>query len=303
MKTIECQVCHKQEIPLNKALKIDGVLHCEECLDSLYPDQSQLEGKEVVHTLDLTVCSNCQTDFGNTELGTIANYPICDNCKLNIDKKVFPLWVKAFMLGLCILIIGAFVWNWKYYDAYKNLNKASDFMAIGDPGKAALYMEKASIQVPQSLDLMFLTAYYKGIHYLTIDESESAMNEFMKCRNNLPSDFNVDDYILQAKIGMTFDNHDYHGFLDACFESLKQDSTDAYRLTAVASAYACLFVSESKEEDLNLSTTYLNKAKSIDNTSQALLDYYNKVEYRLFSKTIITSQEFDVKFPDGWKLN
>lgn len=303
MKTIECQICHKQDIPLNKALKIDGVLHCEECLNSLYPDQSQLEGKEVVHTLDLTVCSNCQTDFGTTELSTIANYPICDNCKLNIDKKVFPLWVKAFMLGLCILIIGAFVWNWKYYDAYKKINEANELMAKGDLSNGAALMQKASEEVPQSLDLMYMTAFYKGLDYLAKDESENAMTEFMKCRNYLPADFYIEDYIIQAKIGMTFNNHDYHGFLDACFESLKQDSTDAFRLTAVSSAYACLFVSENKVEDLQLSTTYLNKAKSINSTSPELLDYYNKVEYRLYSKTIISSQEFDKKFPDGWKLN
>lgn len=107
--------------------------------------------------------------------------------------------------------------------------------------------------------------------------------------------------IIQASLGVAFDNKDYEEFLRASKAYLEYDTTLAIANASVASAYSCLYAESGKEADNENARFYLAKAKQIDNDSEDMLTYYNMIEYRLQHRIIITREEFAKKFPNGWK--
>jgi hypothetical protein len=50
------------------------------------------------------VCAFCKTDYG-TPLNKLSVYPICDNCSIDLKKKIFPQWVKLFFGGVILLVV------------------------------------------------------------------------------------------------------------------------------------------------------------------------------------------------------
>ena len=304
MKKIDCQNCDSKEVPLNETLKIEGSIYCSNCFNSHFPDKDVLSNKSVVRELDPSVCFSCNTDFGNMALKQIAQHPICEECEAALNNKIFPTWVKAFFVGILAIVVMAFFWNWKFYEAYNNIKKANASFQVGDYPNASALMQSASEKVPEVEDLKTIADYFKGIDLLAQDKNAEALVAFDACKNKIPPDYNIHQLIIQAKIGVAFDNKDYQGFLAAAKENLGLDSTSsAISLTAIASAYACIYVDKGQEEAKQHTLEYLQKAKEKDSTSKEMADYYNKVEYRLETRNIISSKEFDKQFPNGWTKN
>lgn len=300
MRKIDCNICDNKELPLNDTIKIDGKVYCSSCFETHYSDQKKLENRIVEKEIDPTICSSCSKEFGEVELNKISTYPICNDCETTIKNKNFPTWVKGFFIGILVIVVGSFVWNWKYYSAYKNFQKSNEYFQNGDYANATLLMKFASEKVPEVDDIKTLSTYFNGIELLAKDKSLEALKEFEKCKDKIPPDYNIINLIIQAKIGSTFDNKDYNGFLEASKENLALDTTLAVSLTSVASAYACIYADKGKEDDKQNSLRYLHKAKQIDSTSQEMKAFYNMVEYRIDSRKIIKREDFIKQFPNGW---
>jgi hypothetical protein len=300
MKKVICSVCNEPDKPMDDTIKIEGHIFCVSCFDKHFSDESKLEGKLIEKDHDPTICCQCLKDFGDKELDMISIYPVCEDCKIEIKNKTFPTWVKAFLAAVVLITITGFIWNWKYYTAYKNLDHLNEVVEAGDMSAAAALMTETSELVPQVEDFKALAAYYRGIEFLNQDESEKALLEFNICRVQLPEDFGAESLWQQAKIGVCFDNQDYNGFLKACMTLLESNEGQPLMLTAVASAYACLFVDEGTEIYKDQAEAYLENAKMIDDSTEEMKNYYDRVEHRIQSKTIITSEEFEKKFPNGW---
>lgn len=303
MRLIECHICDTKNIPMNDTIKVDGKVNCANCFETNFLDQKDLEGKLVEKDKDPTICTSCNKDFEDNELRKIANHPICDSCEIEIKNKTFPLWVKGFFIGILVIVLGSFFWNWKYYQAYHDIKQANEFFQKQDYAKATLLMNNASNKVPEVEDLTILSIYFHGLELLSKDKSAEALVEFNKCKYKAPPEFQIKSLILQAKIGATFDNKDYKGFLEASKENLALDYTQAVSLTSVASAYACIYAQEGNDTTKQNAILYLNKAKAIDDTSKTMKDYYNMVEYRIASRKIIPREEFINQFPNGWSKN
>jgi hypothetical protein len=303
MKNTDCNICETKNIPLNETIKIDGRIYCKACFETHFSDPKKLKDKIVEKVIDPTICSSCSKDFGEIELKKMGSYPICDDCEVEITNKIFPTWVKGFLIGILVIIIVGFIWNWKFYQAYNNIKQANSMFQVADYENASLLMFKASNVVPEVEDLKTIATYFHGIELLSKDKSKEALNEFNKCKDKIAADYDISRLIIQARIGATFDNKDYEGFLEASKENLALDSSLAVSLTSVASAYACIYADKGNEDAKANAFTYLNKAKSIDDTTKALKDYYNMVEYRIDSKKIIRREEFIKQFPNGWIKN
>src|SRR5262249_26977112 len=125
MKQIDCDICHSRDLPLNETIRIDGKVYCGKCFESSFPDQKVPEDRNVEKDMDPTVCSSCNKDFGDIELKKIAAYPICDECEVKIRNRAFPTWVKAFFAAIMVIVIVAFIWNWKFYQAYNDIQEAN----------------------------------------------------------------------------------------------------------------------------------------------------------------------------------
>ncbi|MBK9250109.1 MAG: hypothetical protein IPM69_18875 [Ignavibacteria bacterium] len=253
--------------------------------------------------MDPTICFSCSKDFGDRELRKISVYPVCDDCEIMIQNRSFPTWVKGFFVAILLIVIGSWIWNWNFYQAYGNFREALESFSTGDVTNARRLMSLASDEVPEVDDLKTLSRYFHGIELLKEDKSNEALAELTKCQEKLPESYNLQSLIIEAKIGSSFDNKDYHGFLDAAKERLAMDSTSPVSMTSVASAYACLYAVKGDEEDKNNAVRYLVKSKAIDSTSHEMKEYYSIVEYRLFSRNIIKREDFIKQFPNGWNTN
>ncbi|MXN91793.1 hypothetical protein GR160_11205 [Flavobacterium sp. Sd200] len=302
MRTAECSKCFETK-PLNDTVKVDGNVFCSRCMDTTFPQPDMLDGKSVIKDFDPTACSFCDKDFGDEEIKKISVYPICAECEKKLKNKAFPVWVKAFFAAVLLLVCFSFAWNWKYYQAYNDIQDSFQFANIGDYNSAHKQMNSAANKVPEVEDLNLLAAYYGGIDLLSKDKNIEALKEFKKCSGNLPDDYGIEKLILQAEIGATFNARNYTGFLEATRKNYENDSISAVSNTAVASAYACIYA-DKKDESARLNALkYLDKAKAIDSTSAEMKEYYNRVEYRIATRNIIDSKEFTKQFPNGWAKN
>lgn len=303
MKYILCDVCFSKDIPVNNSIKVDNKVYCNSCFDKNFSDEESLKDKLLEKEIDPTICSSCQNDFGSLQLNKISTYPICEECESKIKNKTFPTWVKGFFIGVIAIVIVGFIWNWKFYQAYNNIKLSSEYFKNGDFTNASALMASTSSKVPEVEDLKTLSAYFHGVELLSKDKPEQALIEFNKCKDKLPPDYNISTLIIEAKIGSSFESKDYEGFLEASKENLALDSTNAISLTSVASAYACIYADQDKEDAKQNALHYLAKARAIDSTSKEARSYYNMIEYRIYSKKIIKREEFIKQFPDGWVKN
>jgi hypothetical protein len=296
----ECGVCNNKSVPQNESIKVDEIVYCGNCFAKSYPNKDTLRNKIVDKELDPTVCARCTTDFGKTELTKISRYPVCDGCNRIMSERTFPLWVKGFFGATVALVIFAFAWNWKFYQAYDAIKQANAAFTQSDYAKASQLMSFASEKVPSVDDVTILAKYFRGIYSLSQDDGAKALAEFVEIRDRVPKDYNVDRLILEAQISSSYNNKNYDGFLSAAKGLLAMDSTTAMTWTSVASAYACIYAEQGTEKARHQSLKHLAYAKVIDDSTKEMIQYYNMVEYRLFSRRIIKREEFLKEFPNGW---
>ena len=303
MKTTECSSCGNQSVPINTSMKIDGKIFCTKCLELNFPTEESVTGKKVEKLKDPTVCDFCNKDNQGIDLPAISNLPICEECETKIRNRTFPNWVKGFFATIILIVIFSFFFFCKYYQAYKDLTAANTSFQKGDYSDANTLMKKVADNVPEVEEFNTLSSFFSGIDLLTKDKSTQALAELNKCKDKLPEDYNINYLITKAKCNSCFDNRDYNGFLKESKKCLYMDTSIALSWAAVASAYACIYATEGHYSSEVLARNALLKAKSIDNTSKDMKDYYNKIEYRIYSREILTSADFNKKYPRGWVVN
>jgi tetratricopeptide (TPR) repeat protein len=303
MKYSDCNFCDKKSIPINETIKVDGDVHCKSCFETNYTDEKLLHGKKVEQEFDSTICSSCGKDNGDIDLKKIANYPLCNDCELNIKKRTFPTWVKAFLVFIILITVFSFFWNWKYYQAYNEIKESNTHFENGDILNASKSMQKASNRVSEVKDLEVLSNFYRGYYFLTADKSQDALVEFNKCIGLVPEDYHLNSLIIQSKIGIAFDKKNYTDFLIESKNFLKIDSTKSVSLATVSSAYACLYAEKGQDSYKNQSIYYLKKALKLDSISTDAKEYRNRIEHRLYTKQIISRNDFIKKYPKGWTKN
>ncbi|MHC4647278.1 MAG: hypothetical protein ACYTBJ_17445, partial [Planctomycetota bacterium] len=74
MQKVRCDECGN-ESGLNETLKISGRVLCNECIEQLYGDRSDLSADEIERVWDPTMCADCGRDNEDTALGTLAEIP------------------------------------------------------------------------------------------------------------------------------------------------------------------------------------------------------------------------------------
>ncbi|MHB9142473.1 MAG: hypothetical protein ACYC25_11410 [Paludibacter sp.] len=299
MRYKKCEICGKKS-EQNDTVIVEDTLYCNGCFENVFEEKELLNDKKVIREIDPTVCYNCKNDNGSEELSKLSVYPICPECKKAIDKRVLPDWVKLFIAGTVAVIIFGFLWNLRFFKAYEHIHAANTNYVIGNYENASRFMSLAVDEVPEVDDIKVMAGFFKGIDLLAKDSCTEALLLFEKYKQAIPTKVNLNWFIIQARAGSCFNNKDYKGFLYACNEYLAIDSTQAQSWAGVASAYSCLYV-DTKNEDYKIQTiAFLTKAKSLDSISTVMKEYLNLIEYRIYSKQIITREEFKKQFPTGW---
>lgn len=269
----------------------------DEAKDDIQPNDFEASMAEVIPAG--SVCRFCNKDFEGQTLQKISVYPICDDCKANLDQQIFPLWVKAFFVGILALVIFSVVWNWRFFDGYLNLKQSVKAFSEGRSSDAARIAAKVHDDVPEAADLQNLYYYYNGYDQLTKDHSAQALAEFNKIDSVMPAEFRLDELKLQARAGAAFDNKNYADFLAASKQIKALDAENAAAVLEVASAYSCLYAQNGTDSAKQGAIRYMAdaKSKSKDTSND---DYFQLINYRLDTKQMLTRQQFKQKFPHGY---
>lgn len=299
MRKTTCECCTK-DAPTNTVLKVDDKLYCEACLKATFGEEEDLRGRIGETELDPTVCAYCEKDFGDKVLPKLSQYPICNPCHDNLQKRILPVWVKAFFAGILVLVVFSFWWNWRFYEGYRSLNDANTYAAANNYKMAAQSIHQSSAAVPEVEDLKALDNYYNGLLLLEQDKSAEAYKAFANCKAQLPADFNIDFLLYTAKGSMCFDAKDYKGFMENAKKLYAIDSTHINSILSMASSYSCLYVTEGNEANKEKVHTYLQKAKAIDSSSADAKIYYNMIDYRMAEHKVVDRNQFVKQFPHGW---
>jgi hypothetical protein len=298
MHYITCSYCHKSDVQLNKSIKIDEKPYCSDCISAVFTED-ELKSKRIEKEFDPTVCFSCGKDFDDTILNRISDYPVCLACEQSIKNKAFPKWVKAFFIGVLTLVAFSFFSNYRFIEAYSNLKKSSRALEEKDYKTAADEFKSAHDNIPEINEIGALASFYNGINLLNDDKSTEALAEFIACKDFVPRDLQIENYITQAEMGSGFDTKNYHLFLNAAKKNLQIDTTIAMSWAGVASAYACLYGSSKTDSIKVFYDYYLGKSLSLNDTTKEFSNYINRLRYRFATGDILTKEEFDKKFPYG----
>ncbi|MBT1708417.1 hypothetical protein KK062_09290 [Fulvivirgaceae bacterium PWU5] len=180
----------------------------------------------------------------------------------------------------------------------KELDKT---VAAGDLDASAAHFHTIAGNVPEIEDFTFLSEFYRGLTLLRDDQSAEAVKAFENSVK-LPEAYNVPRYLLQARVGAAYDNHDYRNFLEFSKQGLVYD-TSATAWARVASAYSCLYVTEKSDSLLTSTQLYVDKTRLVGDTTRELAVYLNLIEYRVAMNKIVDRKDFEEKFPNGWTKN
>jgi tetratricopeptide (TPR) repeat protein len=177
--------------PIGSFYSIAGKLYCEPC--SWKEERAageRGEKLEKVSVVDGSACARCKVraaDTGSADFPVFKGIPLCPNCQQRIQNWPYPVWLKASLAGLLILLAVALVHGRKYFHAgrmmyagehlveqrkYKEavplLKEADELAPQSD--KASLLLAKAALHVGDVLTAQKALQGHAAGHYDASDE-------------------------------------------------------------------------------------------------------------------------------------
>jgi len=282
---------------------VAGKQLCEPCAKSVVTAPGAKFTRESFYKLtDPTVCAKCGQDFGDIELATVAKLPVCESCEQALRYRPFPTWVKMSFVGVCLLAVVSFVYNWRFFAAYVEVRRASTALHRGDISEAVRLSSAATAHVPDSVHLRILSHFILGLRDMKDDRAGDALAHFHQVQILSPDWPNIDSTILRAENSAAFDRQDYDAFLATSKKILDQSPTDPMSIGTVASAYACKYAATGDASYKQQSLDYLNRAKGLSTgrTKELYDEYEQRILFRLDTRRIISRQAFLNEFPNGY---
>ncbi len=133
---------------------IDGKLFCEPC--SWKEERAAAERGEKlekVSVVDGSVCARCKTvaaDTGSADFPVFKGIPLCPNCQQQIQNWPYPVWLKASLAGLLILLAVALLHGRKYFHAGRVMYAGERLVEQGKYREAVPFLKEADEIAPQS---------------------------------------------------------------------------------------------------------------------------------------------------------
>ena len=179
--------------PIGSFYSISGKLYCEPC--SWKEERAAAErGEKLEKTsvVDGSVCARCKIRAeatGAADFPIVKGVPLCPNCQQQIQNWPYPVWLKASLAGLLILLAVALVHGRKYFHAgrvmyagerllkqgkYKEaepLLKEADELAP-QCDKASLLLAKAALHIGDVVTAQKALQAHDAGHYETSNESQ-----------------------------------------------------------------------------------------------------------------------------------
>jgi hypothetical protein len=303
MINAKCGHCGKT-FSLNDTFLVADSTLCKGCAEEFHKTHKDIPIEEFKRQRDQTVCINCGKDNGSLELPILAGQPVCEQCMTYFKNRPYPPWIKLAMAGLAAIVVFSFVWNWRFVQAYMDLRNIKAAVRTADIEKASKLFHSAAVNVPEAKWLSAMATVYDGIQMLKEDKSAEAMKLFNSCKADIPPGFPMNELIQNAECGIAFDEKDYDKFLAMAIQKQDSHPNDPFNVAQVASAYACKYAVTDDEQFKQQSLDLLNKSKSMFEKKGGLdrfEEYEDRILYRIETREIISRNEFNKKFPNGWK--
>jgi hypothetical protein len=271
---------------------------CEKCADEDLAghDLNKLAPGTVVRNSDPTICSRCGTDWGSGDLAKVGGAPLCSRCISFVRNYPFPTWIKVSAAAVAVVVALAFVLNARYFQALLEIRAAGRLLEAKKVDEAAATMSAAAARVPGSADLASVASFYRGISLLSHDKSTEAEKALLAAQGIFGSEPGFQRVLLSARIGASFDRHDYEAFLQRALEMMKLEPSSPHAVASVASAYACKFAVSGAEEFKVASLDYLGRAQKLAKPEDDFEEYAERIRHRLQSRQIINEAEYRKRF-------
>jgi hypothetical protein len=299
MQSCLCRQCGRS-LPQGESFLVFEQTLCQKCAEAALAGAGAVPKGAVSRNIDPTVCCNCGMDAGSRPLPLLASLPTCDTCRDFFRNRPFPRWVKLFAAGVLAAVLFVWLWNGRFVLAHIELKQGARACAADDVENAAALFTSASKRVPECRDLDDLSAYYNAIALLRQDKNREALDTIEPHASKLPPSWRADELVMQARLGMAFDEGRYNDFLCHAEKLLAAAPNDPTRLATVASACACKYATTGDEAFRARALSLLTQARAGD-SSPEMADYEMRIRYRLHSREIIRQEEFQKRFPNGWK--
>jgi hypothetical protein len=120
MQRAKCSFCGDEGA--FEAFRLYEKVICRPCAEKLAQEATTL-GKSLplVRIIDKTICTKCKTDYGSSELPLVGGAPFCATCAQPLYAYPYPVWLKAGLAGL-LLVLSVALWRGlPYFKAGRHL--------------------------------------------------------------------------------------------------------------------------------------------------------------------------------------
>lgn len=288
---------------MNDTLTVRGILVCRTCAESVFKNE-KIQRNQIQQQIDPTICIGCGLDNGDADLATLGQLSVCSACEALFRNRPFPGWVKAALVGMVIVVVSAFVWNSRFIHAYYELKCFQSAIAAGDLQRGVPHFISASRLVPENAELQTYGAFYEGVLLLGQDKSAEALKLFQSCVGRVAAESNLDELIMNAKVGVAFDRGDYDQFVQLALQMEAKHKNDSVYAGQLASAYACKYAETQDEQYKAKSLAALDRSRTLISSKPEYKEFYAEYEqrilHRLSTREIISRSEFKQRYPNGW---
>ena len=302
MRNVTCEKC-RGEFPLNDTLKVRGSVICGTCAKSVFAKE-KIPANQVQRQVDPTICIGCGLDNGGADLDKLGQLPVCPTCEALFKNRPFPGWIKAALVGMVILVVSTLVWNSRFFRAYYELKRFESAMVAGDIEQGTAYFLSASRRIPENAELQAYGAFYEGMLLLSQDKSAEALKVLQSCRGRVGDESYLDDLIMNARVGVAFEQGEYEEFLRLALMMNEKHKDDPIYVGQLASAYACKYAQTEDEQYKAMSLAALDYSRTLASSKpedkEYCAEYEQRILHRLYTREIISLNEFNKRYPNGW---
>ena len=209
----------------------------------------------------------------------------------------YPTWIKTSFVLLLLLAVGAFAYNLRFFKAYVHTLRGNRTASFAEGRNHAL---AAAALVPESRPLEDQADLFRAIDFMQQDKSAEALAllKLLQSRNHDPR---LAPLIFEAEMGVAFDRQDYDAFLAKAREKAERTPGDIMAKASVASALACKYAATGDQRFAREAADALTEAQGLAGAdTPEFADYEDRIRFRLATRQIVNSAEFDRRFPKGW---
>ncbi|HEY1270180.1 MAG TPA: hypothetical protein VGH16_23185 [Candidatus Binatia bacterium] len=304
MQTTICHAC-RGTFPTNETFRVLDRVLCDKCSETeiTQANKKKLPAGSIARQSDPTVCFACKHDNGSYPLATLGgNLPVCPACESKFRNPVFPNWLTGAAVVVVALAVISILYHWRFFEAFFEIRKGAQALAAQDFDKASAHFTAASLRVPESNQTAALAGLYRGALLMRDDKATEALPHLRKALLLDPENSVIQDAILKAEIGQAFDNKDYDRFVDRAKAGMERFPKDPLHVATLASAYACKWAETGNAVYKKDALKYLDQARQLAGTEDPRFkEFEARITFRLDSREIISKQEYDKRFPSGYK--